>query len=56
MDYHILLVQVRILYRVIDLYSSRVLLQYKDRLSSLSADTLIGIMYEILSITGDEDK
>ena len=48
--------QVRKLHRVIDLHSSRVLLQHKDRLSSLSEDTLRGITYEILSIAGDKDR
>ena len=44
------------MHRVIDLCSSRVLLQCKDILSSLSADTLQGIIYEILSITGNKDR
>ena len=41
---------------MIDIHSSRVLLQCKDRLSSLFADTLKGIMYEILYIAGDKDR
>jgi len=55
-DHYVLLVYVRKLCRVINLYSHRVLLQCKDRLSSLSADTLQGIIYKILSIAGNEDK
>ena len=55
-DHHVLLMQVRKLHRVIYTYSSRVLLQYKDKLSSLSLDTLRDIICEILSIAGDKDR
>ena len=48
--------QVRKLYRVIDIDSSSILWQCKEKLSSLFADTLKGIIYKTYSIIGDEDR
>ena len=55
-DYHILLAQVRKLYRVIDIGSSSVLWQCKDKLSSLSTDTLRAIICKAYFIMSDKDR
>ena len=48
--------QVRKLNGVIDIDSSSVLWQHEEKLSSLSADTLRGIICEICSIADNKDR
>ena len=54
-DYHQLLVHARRLYRCCDIDQDHVLWQYRNRLSSLSSDTLRGIIYEFFSMLDDID-
>ena len=55
-DHHQLLVHVRRLYRSCDIEENNVLWQYRNRLSTLSSDTLRGIMHEFFSVLEDVDK